>query len=103
MTKFVADSNGQVSNHISLGNAKVIAVGVTSVELAAPVGASVQIIRLCSDVACHYVIGTSPQTAASGNALLPAFTIEYMGIEPGETVAVIQDTATGTLSVVEAL
>ena len=59
-----------------------------------------QHIRLCATSDCYVVFGPAPIATASG-LLLPAMTPEYFWVLPGEKLAVIQVSATGTLNIVE--
>ena len=77
-----------------------LAVGSASVA-SAVIAAGV--VCLCSTVACWYAVGLNPTASAGGaGCLLPANTVEVIAIEPGDIVAVIQDSAGGFLSVVPA-
>lgn len=60
-------------------------------------------IRVVSTTACHINIGTNPTAAATDNngMYLPANVVEYFHVSPGQRLAVIQDTAGGTLTVSE--
>ncbi len=50
--------------------------------------ASTRYVRVVSDSDCSLLFGASPQTAAATNAYLPAKTIEYFGVVPGQIVSV---------------
>ncbi len=100
MTKYAKGSDGHKANHLHNGKTQTLAVGVASVE-SAPLGASTEIIRIVSDIDCHYIIGEPAQTALSTSAYLPADIVEYVGVEPGDTLAVIQNAATGVLWITE--
>ncbi len=60
-------------------------------------------IRVVATAGCWIALGANP-TAAVGGATsfyLPANTPEYFWVVPGERLAVIQDTAAGSLNVAE--
>lgn len=58
-------------------------------------------VRLVATTACHIKIGGSTIAATSSDALLPANTVEYLQIYPGEFVSVIRDSADGILYATE--
>jgi hypothetical protein len=60
-------------------------------------------IRVVSTTNCHINIGVNPTAAASDDNgfYLPLGVIEYFHVSPGEKVAVIRDSADGTLCIAE--
>lgn len=58
-------------------------------------------VRIVSTTNAHIKIGDDPTAAATDNngLYLPAGLVEYYHITPGQKVAVIRDTADGTMSV----
>ena len=59
-------------------------------------------IRVIANSNCWVAFGANPTaTAGAGSILLSAYTPEYFWVQRGERVAVIQDTAAGTLNVAE--
>lgn len=63
---------------------------------------SVGDVRLVSTTNCWVNFGKTPTAAvAANNIYLPAGVVEYFHVSPGEKVAVIQDSAGGTLNVAE--
>ena len=82
-----------------LGAAQTVAVGATSAASTA-FGAGTFAIRVASTSACRIVINGNP-TAAATDAYLPANWVSELTVSPGEKIAVIQDTAAGSLSVTE--
>jgi len=100
MTRYVSGSDGHKANHLSNGPAQEVVSGAASAQ-SNVFGASVQLIRIVNLVACRYIIGNSPQTALVTSALLPANTVEFVGVKPGQVVATIQEGAPGVLSIVE--
>lgn len=75
-----------------------IGATATSFTVATP------IVRLVCDISCSYVVGGGTATlAATTDALLPAGVVEYVVIDPGNTVGVISATGgNGTLYISEA-
>jgi len=63
-----------------------LGISTTSAQSTA-IGDSVYKIRLVSTAACHFKIDVSP-TATDSDAFLPANDYIYLGISPGEKVAV---------------
>jgi hypothetical protein len=60
-------------------------------------------IRVCSNTACWISFGNTPTAIAGGvgSILIPAYTPEYFWVFRGERIAVIQDSAAGSLNVAE--
>jgi hypothetical protein len=81
------------------GTTQKVAVGTTSGTSAA-VGGSV--VRLLSNVDCHVLFGPSP-VADTTCLFLPASTPEYFACYPTDMVAVIADSASGSLYVTPAI
>lgn len=79
-----------------------ITVGAASAQ-SAVWSATTEEIRVVSTTNCHINIGQNPTAAATDNNgfYLPANVVEYFHVTPGQRLAVIQDTAAGTLSVSE--
>ena len=82
------------------GATKMVAVGSTSAMSAAAMGGSV--VRLLSTVDCHILFGPSP-VADTTCLFLPASTPEYFACYPTDLVAVIADSASGSLYVTPAI
>jgi hypothetical protein len=100
MTRLVRDSDTEVVQTFALGASQTVAIGVTSAASTA-FGTETLVVRLYADQDCFVEIGASP-TASSADAFLPSGVIVYHGCEPGDKVAVIQDTTAGTLYITEA-
>jgi hypothetical protein len=90
-------------------------VGVTqtiaynaSVAITNAFGPETYQLRLVADSACCYRIGDGAQTATTADPLLPANTIEYVIVSPGQRISAIKaatdglvTTTAGTLWVTE--
>jgi hypothetical protein len=90
-------------------------VGVTqtiaynaSVAITNAFGPGTYQLRLAADSACCYRIGDGAQTATTADPLLPANTIEYVIVSPGQRISAIKaatdglvTTTAGTLWVTE--
>lgn len=86
------------------GNVQNIAIGATSAQLTTKFGAETFQVRLCATSACYYVVSenASPVAATTANgSYLPAGVVEYVTVNPGQTLTTIQASAAGTLNVVE--
>jgi len=60
-----------------------------------------QHVRLCATSDCYIAIGPNPVAAVAGGLLLPAMSPEYFWVSPGDRIAVIQLSASGSLNIVE--
>jgi len=60
-------------------------------------------IRVIAQANCWIAFGTNPTAAVAGagSILIGAYTPEYFWVNKGERIAVIQDTAAGTLNIAE--
>jgi len=58
-------------------------------------------IRIASTTNCWLAFGAAPVASASAGMYLPANLPEYFFVNPGEKLAVIQDTAAGVLNIAE--
>ena len=50
-----------------------------------------RIVRVVSDTQCYIVFGAAP-TATANSMLLPAFGVEYFGVNPGDKISVYDGT-----------
>ena|ERR1700750_396937 len=55
-------------------------------------------LRLVADSACCYRIGDGAQTATSADSFLPANTIEYVIVSPGQRISAIKAATNGLVS-----
>jgi hypothetical protein len=55
-------------------------------------------LRLVSNSACHYAIGDGAQTATTANPFLPANSIEYVKVTPGQRVSAIKAATNGLVT-----
>ena len=81
-----------VSDYVAVGAASAQSAVFTHEE-----------IRVVSTTACHINIAANPTAAATDNngIYLPANVVEYLHVTRGQRLAVIRDTADGTLCVAE--
>lgn len=86
---------------IEIGTSQTVAIGATSVQSSA-VDSNTSLIRLFSTVDCFITVGSNP-TATTSHMILPAGIVEYIGITGGHKLAVIRNSASGTLYMTEAL
>lgn len=81
------------------GTHQQVSVGAASTASNA-VAAATNIVRLVADVACRIAIGAAPTATATG-IYLPANTVEYIAVAGSQKIAVIQESASGFLSITE--
>lgn len=55
-------------------------------------------LRLVADSACCYRIGNGTQTATTADPFLPANTIEYVIVSPGQTISAIMAATNGLVT-----
>ncbi len=84
---------------IGSGSLQSTVIGTTAQATSAPDNI---LIRLSATSNCRIAVGTNP-TATSTSTYLPSGVVEFIEIVPGERVAVIQDTASGTLSITQCI
>ncbi len=93
-----AQSDNPGFQAIKPGTSQTVAVATAS---AASTVLSGTIVRLYSTTNCYIKIGQGSQTATSAYMFLPASTVEYFAIAPGDFIGVIRATADGTLYITE--
>ncbi len=85
-----------------LGTVTVITMSGSSQQTAA-VGSQTREVRLATNAQpAYFLIGTDP-TAAATSHVLGASCVDYVAINPGEKVAVLQAGTAGTISITEML
>lgn len=100
MTLLAKDRNGSEIQALGLGAVQNVAIGASSAQSTA-VSSSTKIVRLVATVDCWIVEGANPTASSTTGAYLPAGAPEYIRINPGDKVAVIQASSSGTLNMVE--
>lgn len=55
-------------------------------------------VRLVSNSACHYKIGDGAQTAATSDPFLPANTVVYESVTPGQRISAIKAATNGLVT-----
>jgi hypothetical protein len=55
-------------------------------------------LRLVANSACHYRIGDGAQTATTADAYLPANTIDFVIVSPGQRIAAIKAATNGLVT-----
>ena len=85
------------------GTIQTIAYDGTSVGASNAFGAQTYHVRVCSNADCTYRIGDGVQTAGTDgtSVFLPAKTVEYVSVTPGQSIAAIATGSSGTLWIVE--
>jgi hypothetical protein len=69
-----------------------------SVAIANAFGPETYQLRLAADSACCYRIGDGAQTATSADTYLPANTIEYVIVSPGQRISAIKAATNGLVT-----
>lgn len=84
------------------GTTQNVAIGASSAPITNGFAATTSDIRVVATSNCWISIGAAPTaTNGAGSTYLPANVVEYFHVTGGQKVAVIQDSASGTLSVSE--
>lgn len=82
------------------GTSQTVSVSGTSAATTNAVGSYINKVRLRSTTDCFIKFAKSP-TATTSDMFLPAGETEYFDVKPGQKVAAIQSSASGTLYVTE--
>ena len=80
-----------------VGTSQTIAYD-SSVGIANPFSAGTYQLRLVANSACHYKIGDGVQTATTADTFLPANTIEYIIVSPGQRISAIKAVTNGLVT-----
>jgi hypothetical protein len=83
-----------------LGAAQEVTTGVASAASGA-FGSQTRQIRVAATAACRIRVDNGTPTATATDTYLPADTVEWLDVTPGQRIAAIQETAAGKLSVTE--
>lgn len=79
---------------------QTIAVAATSAACSNAFGEGVSAVRVSSTTNCHIRLGATP-VAVTSDMYLPAGAVEFLAVQPGEKLAAIRTTTSGTLHVTE--
>lgn len=69
-----------------------------STAIASPFGSETFQVRLAANSACCYRIGDGPQTATVADVFLPANTVEYVTVNPGQSISAIAAATNGLVT-----
>jgi hypothetical protein len=69
-----------------------------STAVANAFGAQTYQVRLAASSACCYRIGDGPQTATTADVFLPANTVEYVTVNPGQNISAIAAATNGLVT-----
>ena len=69
-----------------------------STAIANKFGAETYQIRLAANSACCYRVGDGPQTATAADVFLPANTVEYVTVNPGQSISAIAAATNGLVT-----
>jgi hypothetical protein len=70
----------------------------SSVGIASAFSTGTYQVRLAANSACHYKIGDGVQTATTADTFLPANTIEYVIVSPGQRISAIKAVTNGLVT-----
>jgi len=82
------------------GTTQTVSVSGTSAAITNAVGTQTRAIRVAVTTDCHIKVATTP-VATTSDPFIPSGTVEYFRITPGQKVAFIQNSASGTAYVTE--
>jgi len=97
MAKMSTDGNARPIQAVRPSSAQNVTVSGASAASTAFIG---NLVRLYSSVDVYVTFGTAPVATTSG-MFLPAGYVEYFRCEPGEKVAALAPSGSGTLNVTE--
>ena len=85
-------------------NSQSVTISGTSAASAVIHATEDRVVRIVSQTACWYSIGTAPTAVAdtAGSTYLPADAVEYIAITAGDKIAAIQDATGGEFSITPA-
>lgn len=92
--------NGGTLQAVGQGTVLNVAYTGTAAQSAA-FGAATDLVRLCASSLCFYLVGANPTATTSNGSRLPADTVEYVRVNPGQKISVIRSASDGTLNIVE--
>lgn len=84
------------------GTTRVVAIGGSSAQSVA-FQASTSIVRVAPTSDAWIKFGSNPTADITTSIFMAAGTVEYFGVKGGNKVAVLQDSAAGSLSICEGL
>lgn len=100
MTTVGEDVRGASVQVLRDGTTQTVSVSGTSVATTNGFGTYARVVRVVSTTACYRKVGNSP-TATSSDVYMPADLVEYVSVKPGEKIAFIQVSGSGTAFVTE--
>lgn len=80
------------------GVTQTVAVSTVSAAATAAFGSQTYQLRLAANTAVNYRIGDGAQTATAADPLLPANTVEYVTVSPGQRIAAIEAVTAGLVT-----
>lgn len=84
---------------IFIGTTQVVAIGASSAATSDAFERG--IVRVCVTAAAYVAVGETP-TATSGDLLMPAGSVEYFAVQPGQKMAFLRVVGDGSATVTEA-
>lgn len=87
--------------HFRIGAvSQAVAISGTSAQ-SATLSADCVVVRIVSTTDCFVSVGASPTAVADTTMFLPAYTVDYIKVSPGQKIAGIYLAASGTLYITE--
>lgn len=91
-----------ITQNVTIGSSSVQSAVFTTTTQVQPFTQNTQHVRLAATSNCWVSFGSNPTANMNSNSVyLPANSPEYFYIVAGDRLAVIQDTAAGTLNITE--
>jgi hypothetical protein len=84
-----------------LGSHQTAAYTSASASISNAIGSGVNVVRVATTTAAYVKIGETPTAAATNSIYMVAGDPEYFVVTPGQKVAAVRVTTSGTLSVTE--
>ena len=102
MSRSVFASNRDSFQAIYPGASQKVSIGASSAQ-SASVGSGTTVVELFATTDCWVSFGASPTAVASPGSsfFLAAGLFKYYGIQPGAKIAVIQESSSGDLHIIE--
>ena len=66
------------------------AITFSTIASSAAFNDATRIIRVVSDGQCYIKFGSNPAAVTAVSMLMPAFGVEYFGVDPGDKISVIE-------------
>jgi hypothetical protein len=93
----------QMFQTIIPGVSQKIAFAGTSTQATNAFQATTTLLRIFATTDCFILVGSSPTVLVDGTCyFVPGGIVDFIGVQPGQKIAAIQSSASGTLYITEA-